>query len=57
MSDNIVVKEDNGSAKLNPPEHSAGLVQEPRIGIAKGKFAVPDSFFEPLPDEMLNAFR
>lgn len=26
------------------------------IGLAKGIFQVPDSFFEPLPDEMLDAF-
>jgi antitoxin (DNA-binding transcriptional repressor) of toxin-antitoxin stability system len=30
--------------------------RKPRIGVAKGEFVVPDSFFEPLPDEMLNAF-
>lgn len=30
---------------------------EPRpIGLAKGRFAVPPEFFEPLPDEMLDAF-
>jgi len=29
----------------------------PRIGVAKGEFEVPDSFFEPLPDELLKAFR
>ena len=28
----------------------------PRIGVAKGQFTVPDSFFEPLPDEILKAF-
>jgi len=28
----------------------------PRMGAAKGKFTVPDSFFEPLPDEILKAF-
>jgi antitoxin (DNA-binding transcriptional repressor) of toxin-antitoxin stability system len=27
-----------------------------RIGVAKGEFEVPDSFFEPLPDEILDAF-
>jgi len=32
-------------------------VREPRIGAAKGEFVVPDSFFEPLPDELLKAFR
>jgi hypothetical protein len=25
-------------------------------GLAKGKFHVPDAFFEPLPDELLDAF-
>ena len=29
----------------------------PRIGVAKGKFLVPDSFFEALPNEILKAFR
>ena len=32
-------------------------VGKPRIGVAKGEFTVPDSFFEPLPDEILKAFR
>lgn len=31
-------------------------VAKPRIGAAWGQFAVPDSFFEPLPDEILKAF-
>lgn len=31
-------------------------VGNPRIGAAVGKFAVPDSFFEPLPSEILKAF-
>jgi antitoxin (DNA-binding transcriptional repressor) of toxin-antitoxin stability system len=31
-------------------------VSKPRIGAAKGEFVVPESFFEPLPDEILNAF-
>jgi hypothetical protein len=26
------------------------------IGLAKGKFSIPDSFFEPLPEELLDAF-
>jgi antitoxin (DNA-binding transcriptional repressor) of toxin-antitoxin stability system len=29
---------------------------KPRIGAARGKFVVPDSFFEPLPDDILRAF-
>jgi antitoxin (DNA-binding transcriptional repressor) of toxin-antitoxin stability system len=31
-------------------------VRKPRIGAAKGQFVVPDSFFDPLPDEILKAF-
>jgi antitoxin (DNA-binding transcriptional repressor) of toxin-antitoxin stability system len=31
-------------------------VRKPRIGAAKGEFVVPDSFFDPLPDELLKAF-
>jgi antitoxin (DNA-binding transcriptional repressor) of toxin-antitoxin stability system len=31
--------------------------KEPRpIGLAKGRFEVPDSFFEPLPDNLLDLF-
>jgi antitoxin (DNA-binding transcriptional repressor) of toxin-antitoxin stability system len=33
------------------------VARKPRIGVAKGKITVPDSFFEPLPDEILRAFR
>jgi antitoxin (DNA-binding transcriptional repressor) of toxin-antitoxin stability system len=32
-------------------------IRKPRIGAARGEFAVPDSFFEPLPEEVLKAFR
>ena len=31
-------------------------VQPRPIGLAKGRFSVPPSFFEPLPDDLLNAF-
>ena len=32
--------------------------EKPRpLGLAKGKFRVPQRFFEPLPDEILAAFR
>lgn len=31
--------------------------EKPRpIGLAKGKFRVPANFFEPLPEELVNAF-
>ncbi len=32
-------------------------VRKPCIGAARGKFEVPDSFFDPLPDEIIKAFR
>ena len=32
-------------------------VPKPRIGVAKGEFVIPDSFFDPLPDEILKGFR
>ena len=32
------------------------LVRKPQIGVAKGDFVVPDSFFEPLPEDILKAF-
>ncbi len=28
----------------------------PRIGVAKGEYTVPESFFDPLPDDILKAF-
>lgn len=28
----------------------------PLLGAAKGKFVIPDSFFDPLPDDLLKAF-
>jgi antitoxin (DNA-binding transcriptional repressor) of toxin-antitoxin stability system len=31
-------------------------VRRPRIGVARGEFVVPDSFFEPLPEEIVQAF-
>ena len=32
------------------------LVRPRPIGLAKGRFTVPRSFFEPLPEELLRAF-
>lgn len=31
-------------------------VHKPRIGAARGEFVVPDSFFDPMPDEIIKAF-
>jgi hypothetical protein len=36
-------------------EQEATLAQRP-IGLAKGQFRVPASFFDPLPDEILEGF-
>jgi hypothetical protein len=47
MSHNIVMKE------LSPLPNTIG---KPRVGAASGEFVVPDSFFEPLPDEILKGF-
>ena len=33
-----------------------GKAVKPRIGLHEGQYTVPDSFFEPLPDEILKAF-
>ena len=30
--------------------------RERRLGVAIGKVVIPDSFFDPLPDEILNSF-
>jgi hypothetical protein len=30
--------------------------RKPRVGVARGQFAVPDSFFEPLPPELIARF-
>ena len=27
-----------------------------RVGLAKGEFKIPEAFFDPLPDEVLDAF-
>lgn len=41
-------------AEITPlPEASA---RPRRIGLCKGQFTVPSTFFDPLPDELLDAF-
>lgn len=32
------------------------MKRKPRLGAAKGEFSIPDSFFDPLPDDLLKAF-
>lgn len=42
-------------AKIVPISKTASGLKRP-IGLAKGEFEVPKSFFDPLPDEILNSF-
>ena len=50
----LVCREDTPVAEIRPV---AAPPQAPRpIGLAKGTFAVPPSFFAPLPDDLLRAF-
>jgi len=44
----------NQTRELSPLPEKAEC--NPRIGEAKGAFVVPDSFFEPLPGDILKAF-
>ena len=41
-------------AEMRPPDPVAP--QPRKIGLAKGVFTVPRSFFDPLPDEVLSGF-
>ena len=41
-------------AEIRPLPAKTG--SERPIGLAKGRFEVPESFFEPLPDDLLDAF-
>ena len=50
---NIVVKRVNVAEVRPVPKNE---VSRPQIGAAKGEFVVPDSFFEPSPDEILKGF-
>lgn len=47
--------------KRNRPVAELRAVAQPRaeprpLGLAKGRFEVPDAFFEPLPDQFIEAF-
>ena len=56
MVHNPVVKP-NDAEKVTPTVNEGKSTRKPRIGVAQDEFAVPDSFFEPLPDEIFDAFR
>jgi antitoxin (DNA-binding transcriptional repressor) of toxin-antitoxin stability system len=46
--------------RRNVPIAEIRAIAKPRgerpIGLAKGEFEVPEAFFEPLPDEIIDAF-
>ena len=50
----VICKRNQPAAELRTPRGKA--FRRPKIGVAKGEFVIPDSFFEPLPDEILKAF-
>ncbi len=61
LTHNEVVKRVNIHGNSNQPMAELRRLlkkaaREPRIGAAKGEFVVPNSFFEPFPDEILKAF-
>ena len=50
----VICKHNRPVAELRPV---AATRTDPRpIGLAKGQLEVPDNFFEPLPDDLLDAF-
>ncbi len=55
MVHNPVVKR-NDADETQSAANEPKTAREPRIGVAKGEFVVPDSFFDPLPDEILDGF-
>jgi hypothetical protein len=38
------------------PSDTGKTTRKPRIGAAKSKFVIPESFFAPLPDDIVKAF-
>ena len=42
-------------AKIRPASPQAAVSPRP-IGLGKGLAEIPDSFFDPLPDDLLNLF-
>ena len=50
----LLCKRNTPMAELRSIRKKVG--RKPQIGVAKGDFVVPDSFFEPLPEDILKAF-
>ncbi|MDD5306063.1 MAG: type II toxin-antitoxin system Phd/YefM family antitoxin [Deltaproteobacteria bacterium] len=50
----VICKRNVAIAEIRPTENRDPKPR--RIGLAKGRFDVPSSFFDPLPDDLLAAF-
>ena len=51
----ILCKRNQPIADIRPFQSRRGLKRP--IGLAKGQFAIPKEFFEPLPEELVQAFQ
>jgi antitoxin (DNA-binding transcriptional repressor) of toxin-antitoxin stability system len=50
----LLCKRNHPIAEIRPIKQSSGKNRP--IGLAKGRFTVPETFFEPLPEQELDAF-
>ena len=51
----VLCKRNQPIAEIRP--FQSHRIQKRPIGLAKGRFAVPKEFFEPLPEELVQAFQ
>lgn len=51
----IICKHNKPIAEITPIRQVDKNAERP-IGLAEGEFTVPDSFFEPLPDDIIQSF-
>lgn len=51
----VLCKRNQPIAEIRPLQSRCG--QKRPIGLAKGQFAIPKEFFEPLPEELVQAFQ
>jgi prevent-host-death family protein len=53
----VITRKGKPVVRLVPVEAGADEVpKKRRLGVLRGYMSVPDSFFDPLPEEVLNAF-
>ena len=51
----VLCKRNQPIAEIRPLQSRRG--QKRPVGLAKGQFAIPKEFFEPLPEELVQAFQ